>query len=276
MTRRYCLVGEGIAASPSPAMQSAAFRAAGVDGEYELRDVPARSLPAVMAQLRMGALSGCNVTIPHKASVARLCDRLEGDAARLDAVNTVVVANGALVGHNTDAHGFELALGAAGLWPTPGCGAVVLGSGGAAAAIVLALSRVPAARLTLVARNQGAAQAVVRRAASTVPAASVVAWSHEAAAPALASADIVVNATPAGAEDLPLVVHNLRRSCTVADVRYRPRPVDLVAAAAASGHAACDGVGMLLHQGMLSFELWTGQDPPWAAARAALLEALGE
>ena len=273
MTLRYSLVGEGIAASPSPAMQTAAFRAAGIDAAYELCDIAAGALPDVMAQLRSGAISGCNVTIPHKASVARLCDRLAGDAAVLRVVNTVAVDGGELVGHNTDASGFERALRAEGMWPAPGSAAVVLGSGGAAAAVALALTRVPVTALTVVARNADAARDLLSRAAPAANA-SAVDWSRDGAGSALADADIVVNATPAGLQDLPLDVRRLRRSCTVADVRYRPRPVDLVQAAAASGRPACDGVAMLLHQGMLSFQIWTGREPTWDAARAALLEAI--
>ena len=86
----------------------------------------------------------------------------------------------------------------------------------------------------------------------------------------------MVNATSAGLADMPFSPARLQASCTVADVRYRPRPVDLVVAAEAAGLRSCDGVDMLLHQGMLSFRLWTGDDdPPYEAARRALSEELG-
>jgi shikimate dehydrogenase len=98
----------------------------------------------------------------------------------------------------------------------------------------------------------------------------------EAALAAAGEADILVNASPVGVSGMPIPVEVLPAGCVVADLRYRPRPVDLVAAARARGLRAADGAEMLLFQGMLSFQRWTGVDPPWHAARAALEEALAE
>ena len=270
---RLCLIGQGIGGSPSPAMQNAALDAAGVEGVYERRELTADELPDFMEEMRRGAYRGCNVTIPHKRLAAELCDRLEGDAALLGVTNTVTVDGRQLIGANTDAAGFALSLRRAGLTPGAHARAVVLGAGGAAAAIVLALARLRVSRLTVVARDLEAAVAIARDAAPDVPSVAVQ-WNRNDARGALADADLVVNATPVGLHSLPIDVHNLRASCTVADVRYRPRPVDLVAAAAAAGKPAVDGVGMLLCQGMLSFSRWTGLEPPWDAAQAALLGAL--
>ena len=213
------------------------------------------------------------MTIPHKLAVAAACDRLEGDAALTGAVNTVVVAQRRLLGANTDAAGLEGALRRAGLWPAEGSEAVVLGAGGAAAAALLALSRAPVERLWLSARRPEAACALAARLA---PALSVTAapWVATELEPLLARAT-VVNATPSGLDGLPLRVDRLGAGCGVVDLRYRPRPVDLVAAAQAAGLRACDGLEMLLHQGMLSFGRWTGLEPPWEEARAALLAAVG-
>lgn len=260
-------------------MQMAALQAAGIDGSYELCDVPPSDLPAFFTAMRGGAYAGCNVTIPHKAAAAALCDRLEADAERLGVANTITLRDGALIGTNTDAEGFAMALRQGGLLPPPGARAVVLGAGGAAAAVAMALARVPVAQLTVVARRVHAAADVARRAAPMAQGVIAVAaaWGApegQGRTTALAEADIVVNATPLGIDDLPIRLHALRPSCTVADVRYRPRPVDLVAAAEAAGHPACDGAGMLLCQGMLSFTAWTGQPPPWDAARSALMDAL--
>ncbi len=254
-------------------MQNAAMRAAGVDGAYELQDLPVDELPGFMRRVRDGEFQGCNVTIPHKAAAAALCDSLGGDAAQLGVANTIAVDGGRLRGLNTDAAGFALALQRTGLAPEPGTTAVVLGAGGAAAAVALALVRLQVSGLTVVARSADAAAAMLERAAPAI-ASSAVAWERNDAAVALAAAGIIVNATPVGLADLPLDVHALQASCTVADVRYRPRPVDLVTAAAESGRRATDGVEMLLCQGMLNFTRWTGLEPPWDAARAALLEAL--
>ena len=252
------LLGQGISASPSPAMQNAALRARGLDWEYAIRDVDAEALGAALAELRDGAARGANVTIPHKRAVADACDELVGDAALTGAANTVVVSGGRLLGHNTDALGLEEALRADGLWPAEGASVVVLGAGGAAAAAVLALGRAAPAGVTVISRRQPSL------------------WHPSAVHDALAdsASSLLINATPAGLADLPVDVAGLPATCTVVDLRYRPRPVDLVAAARARGLAATDGLGMLLHQGMLSFQLWTGVAPPWDEARNALLEAV--
>lgn len=255
-------------------MQTAALRALHVDGAYELRSMRADEVPAFAQELRDGAYRGCNVTMPHKAAMAALCDELEGDAAVLGVTNTVTVEDGRLSGANTDVEGFATGLRHAGLWPAPGARVVVLGAGGAAAAVTLALARAPAGHVTVVARSGGRAAALLERAAPHVPH-DVVGWSTGAADVALPAADIVVNATPLGRDDLPLDLARLRPSCTVADVRYRPRPIALVDAAVAAGHPATDGFEMLLSQGMISLRRWTELEPPWDVARAALLGALG-
>ncbi len=268
------LLGHGISASPSPLMQEAALRARGVEGSYRIVDVAPGELGAALARLRGGAARGANVTIPHKLAVAAACDRVEGDAALTGAVNTVVVEEGRLLGFNTDAAGLEGALRAAGLWPSPGGEAVVLGAGGAAAAAMLALGRVPVSRLWVAARRPEAAVELAGRLAAVVDAAPAP-WDAGALEPLLGRAATVVNATPTGLAALPLRLDRLGAGCTVVDLRYRPRPVDLVAAATAGGLRACDGLEMLLHQGMLSFRRWTGLEPPWEVARAALLAAVG-
>jgi shikimate dehydrogenase len=270
-----CLIGEGIARSPSAAMQEAALRATGNRGSYGLVDVSAAGLPRVLRDLRSGRWHGANVTVPYKLALASACDSLEGDAARTGAVNTIVVeAGGQLIGENTDATGFEMGLNANRLLPAAGGRAVVLGAGGVAAAVVLALGRLPLARITVVSRRIASAHALIER-AGDIPGCEMVVglWDEDYLERHLAAADIVVNATPAGVSQMPFDPARLR-SCTVADVRYRPRPVDLVAAAQAAGLKSCDGVEMLLHQGMLSFQRWTRTQPPYHAARVALMEAL--
>ncbi len=272
-----CLIGGSVGGSPSQAMLQAALSASGRTGPYDLISVDADGLAGVLLELRAGRWRGANVTIPHKMAVAAACDELVGDARVTGAVNTVTVhTGGRLVGDNTDAVGFELALAGRRLWPAPGSKAVVVGAGGAAAAVGVALSRVPVASTTVVAQRLGAAQALVDRlaAAGLTGTVRAVPWPGDQLEQALASADIVVNATPAGLAGMPFTPSRLRTSCTVADVRYRPRPVDVVEAAERSGRRGCDGVDMLFHQGMLSFRLWTGEDPAFEAARRALERAI--
>jgi shikimate dehydrogenase len=268
---RFWLLGEGIAESPSPVMQNAALDAAGIDGEYRLYECSAAGLADALAALRRGEADGANVTVPHKRSAAVACDRLEGDALRLGAVNTLAVEAGLLVGMNTDAHGLQAALVEEGVAPLSGP-AVVLGAGGAAAAAVLGLLRSGSSTVTIATRRRQQAMELARR----FEAAQVSSLSLDdpGLAGRLAAAAIVLNATPVGCPELPVDPDRLRPDAAIVDLRYRPRPVDLVAAARASGRRGVDGTGMLLHQGMLAFERWTRRAAPIEAARHALRVAL--
>jgi shikimate dehydrogenase len=270
---RLCLVGQGIAGSPSAVMHQAAMLASGVEGTYVLRDLEATELDAFAAELRAGRYTGCNVTVPYKAAMAARCDRLEGDAETLGVVNTITVRGGRLVGVTTDSDGFELALSETRMWPRQGATALVLGAGGAAAAVALALTRVPLLRLRIAARNPEAAASLARRLDGSGDVATVT-WEPDAIGREGAHASIVVNATSVGLRSLPFDPAALPAACLVADIRYQPRPVDVVSAALASGHRATDGLEMLLQQGLLSFAIWTGLSAPAGAVRSALQRAV--
>jgi shikimate dehydrogenase len=254
-------------------MHQAAMQSSGIEGTYVLRDVAATDLDTFIAELRAGRYTGCNVTTPYKARMAEACDRLEGDAETLGVVNTITVAGGRLVGTTTDADGFELALSEARIWPRQAATALVLGAGGAAAAVALALTRVPLLRLRIAARRPEAAEQLAQRLRGSGDVATV-AWDQEAIALEGGRSAIVVNATSAGLAVLPFDPSALPAACSVVDIRYRPRPVDVVSAALASGHRAADGLEMLLQQGLLSFALWSGTRAPAAAVRSALLRAV--
>ncbi|MBV8445799.1 MAG: hypothetical protein JOZ92_07780 [Candidatus Dormibacteraeota bacterium] len=265
-------MGSRVGTSPSAAMHTAMLAACGLEGTYELRVVGEGELPAFVAELRSGRYDGCNVTMPHKLHIAAMCDALRGDAALLDAVNTVVVEAGSIIGDNTDARGFEAALRVQRMTPTNDGTALVMGAGGAAAAVTLALQRMSIDRVLIAARRREQVEAI----ASRLPALDVVPlpWDAPAVAEAAASVAVVVNATPLDAAELPLDLRYVPSSCTVADVRYRPRPIALVEQARALGLPACDGLEMLLQQGLLSFSMWTGAAAPEPAARTALLAAI--
>jgi len=248
--------------------------ACGVEGSYEIRDVTEADLPEFVRSLREGAYRGCNVTMPYKAVLAGRCDRLEGDARVLGVVNTITVEERSLIGANTDALGFQQAMELEGLAPQPGFAALVLGAGGAATAVCLALARWEASLVSLVTRRPEAVRSIAERLAGVVEVTGV-AWEPDALVPLLDGLGLVVNATPAGLSQLPLHPRALPASCTVADVRYRPAPVDVVSAARAAGLKASDGREMLVQQGLLSFRRWTGLEAPAPVARRALAEALG-
>jgi shikimate dehydrogenase len=270
---RLCLVGSGISRSPSALMHQAAMQATGVEGTYVLRDVEASDIDGFIAELRAGRYTGCNVTTPYKAVIAAACDRLDGDSETLGVVNTVTLRGGRLIGTTTDADGFELALSEASMWPRTPATALVLGAGGAAAAVALALTRVPLLRLRIAARNADAAQDLVHRLRGSGDIAPV-AWDAAVIAREGARSAIVVNATSAGLASLPFDPRSLPVTSSVMDIRYRPRPVDVVSAAIESGHRASDGLEMLLQQALLSFTMWTGRTAPVGAVRGTLLRAV--
>jgi len=137
----------------------------------------------------------------------------------------------------------------------------------------LALTRVPLLRLRIAARRPNAAVSLAERLHGSGDIATVP-WDRAAIAATSAHSAIVVNATSAGLADLPFDPRAVPEACSVVDLRYRPRPVDVVTAALETGHRASDGLEMLLQQGLLSFEIWTGKSAPPGAVRTALVRAV--
>lgn len=270
---RLALLGGSVDGSPSPQMHEAMLHACGLEGEYRARSCTAAELPAILAELRDGRLNGAQVTMPHKSAVAQACDRLAGDAVLTGSVNTVVVDGDELVGHSTDAGGLEAALRHDGLWPAPGRRAVVLGAGGAAAAVVLMLARAGCEEVLIAARRVAAAEELARSMSAAAPV-RAMAFADVRLPDAIDAAGILVNATPVGLGALPVDPRRLGPDVIVVDLRYRPRPVDLVDACRARGLRAVDGLEMLAQQAVQSFTLWTGVQPAVEVARAALLAAV--
>jgi shikimate dehydrogenase len=254
---RVLLLGHGISYSASPAMQSAAFRAAGLDWTYELADVLPERLAEAVAALRGPDAVGANVTIPHKIAVMPLLDELEGDAVAAGAVNTIRRERDRLVGSNTDVVGVRVALGAAGVEPA-GANVVVLGVGGSARAAGVALR---GADVTFVARRPEAGADLPGR---------VMAWS-EAWQPLVRHADVVVNATPLGRRgEMPLRPANLPPRGAIIDLVYVEGGTPLVRRARQLGLRCVDGWSVLLAQGAAAFQAWTSRPAPLDAMREAL------
>jgi shikimate dehydrogenase len=212
--------------------------------------------------VRSLGLGGLSVTMPHKQDAAWACDELTPDATTLGVVNAVVLTErGRLLGASTDGEGFLRSVRDRGVDPGEQR-ALVLGAGGAARAIVLALGNA-GAEVTVAARRRDAAESaagLVRggRTASLVDC-DVSAY------------DLVVNATPVGmhGEAPPIDTDRLHRAQLVVDTVYHPVETPLLAAARARSVPGTNGLGMLVHQAALSFELWTGVDAPLDAMRAA-------
>ncbi len=241
--------------------------------------MPAGRVADALSGTRALGIEGLSVTMPHKAAAALAVDRLSPTAARLGAANTVVRRGRELAGETTDGDGFVAALRLDEGWEPAGSRCVVLGTGGAARAVVLALAEAAAAEVAVVGRRPDMADATAQLAG---PAGRV------AGVEAVDGADLIVNATPVGMADVvgldgapvksgvpfDLDVNRLSRGQLVVDLIYAPAVTPLIDGARRNGARTANGLGMLIHQAALQFRLWTGEDPPLEVMSAAALSAL--
>ncbi|PPD58242.1 shikimate dehydrogenase [Dehalogenimonas etheniformans] len=270
-TRMIALLGNPVAQSVSPAMQNAAFRALEQKYIYLAFQVPPAALGEAINVVRGLGFRGANITIPHKTTVIPLLDNTDPHAKRIGAVNTVLNENGKLTGYNTDAPGFLVALRRGGFEPK-GEKAVVLGAGGAARAVVFAL-RDAGTTIAIINRSHESAVNLARETES-----SSFELSESGLRSAMAGSSLVVNTTSLGmspnAGSTPLPVQFLRQGLFVFDTVYRPRQTRLLREAEAAGCKILGGLEMLVEQGALAFELWTGKTAPRDVMRQAAAEAL--
>jgi shikimate dehydrogenase len=259
-------------------MQNAALRFHGIAGRYLPFEIAPDALLHVLRSLVPLGFRGLNVTIPYKEAVVRHLDRVDQAASAIGAVNTIVVRDGRLEGHNTDGGGFLRALREGAARGPRGASVLLLGAGGAARAIAFACIGGGCRELVVANRTPARARALCRSILRAFPAAPLAAsgLSGRRFARAAASASIVVNTTPLGrlpGDPLPMPAELLRPGQVVMDIVYRPATTRFLAAAAAAGALPVGGLGMLLHQGALAFRLWTGRKAPIAVMRRALRAA---
>jgi shikimate dehydrogenase len=247
--------------SLSPPMQNAAFGAAGLDWAYVALGVEPERLEDAVAGLVALGFAGANVTIPHKTGVLAYCDELDDVAGRAGSVNTLVIRDGRVLGSSTDGQAVTDAVEAT------GARVLVLGAGGAAQAVATALVDAGCASLRVAARTPERAHALALRLRNLAPGRAVEA--DESWPPSAGDADLVLNATPVLDETL-VELDGVRQ---VVDLGYRPAGGDtaLVAAARAEGcERVVDGLDVLVGQGALSFEHWTGLPAPKEAMERAV------
>lgn len=248
-------------------MQQPALDALGIDATYERWHTPAEELPDRIASLRRPDVLGANVTVPHKLAVMPHLDEISELARRAGAVNTIVNRGGRLLGDNTDVAGFAASLTAAA--PDAGArSALILGAGGAARAVALALESLGLRRIAL--HNRGAERAQ-QLAADLQPLELELVPANQLQE-ALAEATILVNATSLGWHpgERPLELQLLEwlpPDALVVDLTYRD--TDLLLAARAIGRRTLDGLPMLVYQGARALELWTGRPAPVDVMMAA-------
>lgn len=264
---RLAVLGHPVAHSRSPAMQNAALAELGLDDEwsYGAIEVAPEGFEAKVRGMVAGGYVGANVTVPHKAAALALADVVREEAHWIGAANTLSFVKGEIVADNTDADGLYRAL----PWRLRdddgliGRRALVLGAGGAARAAVFALSG-PEAKVD-----------VWNRTASRAEALCADLKGSPKAAPVQGQYDLIVNTTTVGlrGEDpfdhLPLNPSRFDPRQVVVDMVYSDRPSRFLEAAAAAGATTVDGLEILVQQGALSFEIWTGREAPVDVMRAA-------
>ncbi len=258
------VMGWPVAHSQSPRLHGYWLAQHGIDGAYLPLPVQPDDLAAALRALPILGFRGVNLTLPHKERALEVCDEVSESARRIGAVNTVVVdAEKRLVGSNTDDFGFLANLREASDWRADAGPAVLLGAGGAARAIAVALSDAGVDSIAIVNRTASRAEAL---AAALGGAVHAVPWS--ARADALADAALLVNTTTLGMNGQPpleLELDALPGAAVVNDIVYAPLETPLLAAARARGNPAVEGLGMLLHQARPGFEAWFGVRPEVSA-----------
>ena len=262
-TRIGAVIGWPVAHSASPALHNAAFAALGLDAAFVALPVEPAGLPAAVRGLRALGVMGVSVTIPHKEAVVPLCDAVEPGAARIGAVNCLVIAADGVTGHNTDAGGFQDALAELGAGAR-GARVVLLGAGGAARAVAVALADGGAASVDVVARTPSGVRWCEARP-----------WTAGELDALIPRCDVLVDCTPVGlgkGAGFPaqVAIERLPDGAAVCALAYGAPGSSLLAPARDRGLRAMDGGAMLVHQGARAFRLWTGREPPIEVMRAAL------
>lgn len=253
---RVGLIGNPVEHSRSPRMHKAAFAALCMDAHYELWHTEADDVEARVASIRQAGIAGANVTVPHKEAVIPFLDEISETARRIGAVNTIIPRGDQLVGDNTDAYGFRASIEErfGEVAPTR---AIVLGAGGASRAIIVALQEMGASVVLISNRTMAKAENLADELAATP-----LVW--ESLANELPTADVLVNATALGWHDEVVLEHEmvalLPPQALVMDLTYRHTP--LLQSAESLGLRYLDGLGMLIQQGVRSFELWFDVTPP--------------
>jgi shikimate dehydrogenase len=271
------LIGYPLGHSLSPKIHTAAMKACGLEGDYSLFPIEpqdGQGLQDLLQRVRTGEITGLNVTIPHKQSVIEFMDELTPTAKAIGAVNTIYVRGDKLVGDNTDAFGFLadlkrfLTLDSNSLLLEVQKDALVLGAGGSARAVVYALLN-DGWNITIASRRieqaEQLASSISTQAIETVNFSDL----------GLLTFDLLVNTTPLGMspnidqspwpQEIPFP-----NDAMIYDLVYNPRETQLVREARSQGLHTTTGLGMLIEQAALAFELWTGKTPP----RETLLESI--
>lgn len=268
-------MGQPVAGNPTQYIMEKAFASAGIDWCYLTLEVAPDRLGDAVRGMRAMGFRGGNFTIPHKVAVIEHLDGLSQAAELMGAVNCVHHQDGKLIGENTDGKGFAESLSK--LTDPAGKRVTILGAGGAARAIAVELGLAGVGHITIVNRTEERGQQLVNLLNGKVKvAAQLEVWDSEYSVPQ--DTDVLINATSIGMGDatarVELEFDSLGPSLIVADVVVNPPHTRLLTEAADRGCTTLDGLGMLVNQAVISFQIWTGIEPDPAVMREALEEFL--
>lgn len=271
-----CCMGQPVAGNPTQYMMEKAFAAAGLDWRYLTLEIGPDELPDAVRGMRVMGFRGGNFTIPHKIAVIEHLDGLSKAAQLMGAVNCIYRNDQQFIGENTDGKGFVQSLRE--VVDPSGKKVVILGAGGAARAISVEVALSGVADITIVNRTAQRGQELVDLLNNSLKIPSRLdAWENDYQVSE--GTDIVINATSIGLNDpearIPLETQSLQKNMVVADVVFNPPQTRLLRDAGERGCTTLDGLGMLVNQGVISFNIWTGVDPDAQVMRDALEEFLG-
>lgn len=276
-TRICGIIGDPIEHTMSPAMHNAAFQKLALDYRYLPFRVKKEALGKAIDGMKALNIRGLNVTIPHKLAAIPLLNRVDPLAEKIGAVNTVVNDEGVLTGYNTDATGFLQALLEEGVEPAEKR-AVVLGAGGASRAVTFVLAE-RGANLTILNRSLTRAEELARHVSgASKNGVKALELNPENLSAALKTADILINTTSVGMipdiNETPIPAKLLKPRLVVFDIVYNPLKTRLLRDAESIGAKVIGGLDMLVWQGALAFEIWTGKKAPVGLMKTEAMKAL--
>jgi shikimate dehydrogenase len=274
--KTYCIIGDPVRHSLSPAMQNAAFKSLGLNCTYIAFRVPKGELEESISSLRSVNIAGFNVTTPHKIEIIKHVDVLDSNAQKAKAINTVMNVEGMLSGYNTDVYGFIEPLHKRNV-SFNGMTILLIGAGGASRAAIAALSEEKGITKILIAnRSQKKAEELARIGSGLGLECSVIdLYNIQEVA---SKSHLIVNGTPLGSNNEESMIdhEHMRKDSIVYDIVYKPVNTNLLENAKYAGAQIVHGYEMLLEQGAKAFEIWTGVSAPTDAMKRALFGSFGE
>lgn len=276
---QFGIIGNPVHHSLSPAMQNAAFKKFKLPYQYKKIKLNETQLKSFFDQLRQSDKAGINITVPHKENVIPFLDELSPEAKLIGAVNTLQLHHGKLIGYNTDGAGYVQSLLKEKKWSPKNKRITLLGAGGAARGIIVALALAGAKEIYISNRTKEKAKKLAQEFQKKLKKTrfDFSSLQAESLRKIFKNTDLLINTTPGGMqgnEILPLPLDQLPQKALVSDIVYKPSQTSLLKAAKKLGLKTQGGLGMLLYQGALAFEIWTGRKAPITLMKKALMKNL--